>query len=167
LADLVPSKPYTHQLDEVSPSNKAADPVPTEDVLPRNCANPVVRRSIAKMKQEDQQMVSAIASATPKLSAISPPQHLCATGCGARLSHNNTSGFCVRCCQRKEQTKTNGHNKAQPRAAAAPAAPAKTNGEDHHQSNGTRPEARLDLLLAAIPQADKQKMLSAWINGAL
>jgi hypothetical protein len=87
-------------------------------------------------------------------------------------------------------SKTNGlHTAARDRhAAAAHSAKPKPNGADHgHQhethgnsnGNGARPadfiqplgathvDSRVDLLLAALPAADKSKMLCAWLKGDL
>jgi len=115
----------------------------------------------------------------------------CATpGCKRILALNNTSGLCGECRERQGRShskKANGHNGTHAlqlarRVAERAPEPAKPNGADHRDSpevNGNREkpkksqvgpvhvESRVDLLLAAIPSADKAKMLCAWLAGTL
>ena len=128
---------------------------------------------------------------TPAPTPTVPAARICRTeGCTRTVSYNNASGICSehqRQGSNSKKKRTNGHNGVQHRELKgaiehkAPR-PAKTNGadhQDHTNGNGAQsaeqpigllvmPRAessRVDLLLAAIPRADKEKMLSAWLAG--
>jgi hypothetical protein len=142
--------------------------------------------------QEDQRMTTIAAQQT---TTNPPPMRICSTaGCKNALSLNNTTGKCGECQGRgrSHSKKTNGvqHHRELHAVAAHPAKP-KPNGSDNHRhdpaahgngnGNGARPaeehirsldtthveSSRVERLLAAIPAADKAKMLCAWIAGSL
>jgi hypothetical protein len=137
-----------------------------------------------KSHEEDQMSTTEKITSAPTSAA--PPALICATpGCKNALSYNNRSGICSQCFAKKSKGITE-----QQRAAAAPNR-AKSHGAHHHDpahangngksngnGNGAQPAAeklllmprvdsRVDLLLAAVPQADKAKMLTLWLAGTL
>lgn len=108
-----------------------------------------------------------------KTTSTAPPARVCAKGCGKSLSYNNTTGICSDCQKpRSHSKKTNGHNGTElhPEPFSnvkkmLAALPAGRNAEE--AANARRLESRVDILLAAVPQADKAKLLNAWLSGAL
>jgi hypothetical protein len=143
-----------------------------------------------KSHQEDQQM-STTQKITPTPTSTAPPTRMCATpGCKKTLSYNNRTGICGECLAKK--TKGIMEAKRAPAAAAADSAkpngrlshdPAHGNGNGNGKHNGNgngaqpaeqpgllvmqRVESRVDLLLAAVPRADKERLLSAWLAGTI
>ena len=147
----------------------------------------------ARKSQEDHMSTARpTASAAPTSTPAAPRARVCSTCKKKPLAYNNVTGVCGECQgQGRVQSKANGHNGVHPdrelqAARKRQAAPAKPNGADHHHDhdepsrgngNGAQPNpmrllamppaSRVDLLLAAIPYADKARMLSAWIAGKL
>jgi hypothetical protein len=145
--------------------------------------------------QEDQPMSTEIAP-IPTTNPP-PTRFCSTPGCkSAALSWNNVSGKCRKCRDSEggaHSKKTNGvrHHRELHAVATSSSAKPKPNGADHHRrdpaahgngnGNGARPadehlrsldknhieSSRVELLLAAIPAADKAKMLCAWLAGTL
>jgi hypothetical protein len=145
-----------------------------------------------RKSQEDQQMSTEIAAQQTTTNA--PPTRICSTpGCKRVLSFNNTTGKCREHQEsegRSHSKKTNGaQHHRELHAVAAHSAKPKPNGADNPRrdlaahgngnGNGARPadehlrsldknhieSSRVELLLAAIPAADKARMVCAWLKG--
>jgi hypothetical protein len=143
--------------------------------------------AIAGKSHEEDQMSTA-EKITPAPTSTIPAARLCKTpGCKRTLAYNNRTGLCQDCLAKKTKSILEAKR-------AATARPAKPNGADHEdranghgnsaahgngKSNGAQPadqpgllvmqrvESRVDLLLAAVPRADKERLLSAWIAGTI
>jgi hypothetical protein len=141
--------------------------------------------TVARKSQEDKKTMSTVTTPVLSSRSLSSKIPTISTGSAARarictacnknaVSLNNKSGVCGACQQRQggrsHSKKTNGNNGAQPPAPGPQLAPrlqvpAKPNGADHGIES-PRVASRVDLLLAAVPEKDKEKMLAAWIAGA-
>lgn len=88
----------------------------------------------------------------PRSPAATLSQRTCkADGCGAKLVHNNTSGY----CQKHAVPRTNFKAKAGDR----PASSGTTNDPELAKVQ------RVNLVLAAMPQEDKARMVVEWLSG--
>jgi len=137
---------------------------------------------IARKSQEDQKEMSTITAPAPSSSSISTASAAristalpkkCTICRKNKLSLNNKTGVCGECQERQggrsHSKRTNGNNGVQsqrgPQLAPLQVS-AKPNGADHGVES-PRVASRVDLLLAAVPAKDKEKMLAAWMAGAL
>jgi hypothetical protein len=110
--------------------------------------------------------------------SAAPVRIICTSCKKNKLSYNNASGVCGECQRSAAEAgrtpgKTNGHNGVQlhrdrERQATAPHL---VKPNEHHESaprlSPRAPAERVDLLLKALPVAEKVKMLSAWLAGTL
>ncbi len=173
----------------IVPSSQRVPAPARAQLIPRSqedhmTATQSAQRSATSIASAARDKTQAVTEAVPDPRA----GRICGTpGCKHVLALNNTSGFCGECRERQGRShskKTNGHGlqltRRQGAEVAAPE-PAKPNGADHREPadvNGNREkateshvgpvhvESRVDLLLAAIPSADKAKMLCAWLMGS-
>jgi len=125
--------------------------------------------------------MSTVTSPVPTSKTSAPAVKVCRhAGCRQQLGSKNTCGFCREHRSHTKNISSDGHGlklaTRQPVAERAAPLPAKPNGADQHDRDGNRAqpaegparvESRVDMLLAAIPSADKAKMLCAWLAGTL
>jgi hypothetical protein len=119
--------------------------------------------------QEDPMTVTHSAERSETTSAA--PVRIICTSCKKNpLSYNNRTGVCGECQRSAAEAgrtpgKINGHNGAQlHRDRERQAAPHLVKSNEHRESAPhLSPESRVDLLLKALPLAEKVKMLTDWL----
>jgi hypothetical protein len=106
----------------------------------------------------------------PPLAVTLPEKRVCeVAGCTGVLSYNNKTGLC-----RKHRGRHRAHSKANGHAASAAGTVTKPNGhgngvaaaKPNGQSNGREMalEARVNLVLNALPLDEKVRMISSWLR---
>jgi len=100
---------------------------------------------------------------TPPAQAATLPERRICEVCSASLSFNNTSGRC-KLHRARSHRKANGHAKSAAgtdiKVNGNGAAAAKPNGHGH---NHLALEARVNLVLKALPLNEKVRMISSWL----